>query len=280
MPGGQLFLVGTPIGNLEDITLRALRVLREVDLIAAEDTRRTRELLSHYDIHTPLISYHRHNLSRKIPRLLGLLKEGKRIALVTDAGMPGIADPGAELVRETIAAGFEIIPVPGPSALVTALVISGLSTDRFIFEGFLPREPARRLKLLQSLAFESRTLIFYEAPHRLVETLEDLAAVFGERQLVVARELTKKFETAWRGTPAAAAAYFKTNPPRGEVTLVVAGAPPQGAPDFKPEDAAREVRELAAKGYDLKEAMRVVALKYRRPRRDIYRAVLEAKDVD
>lgn len=273
----SLYLVATPIGNLEDITLRALKVLREVDLIAAEDTRHTRELLAHYEIHTPLTSYHRHNLAVKTPYLLGQLREGRDIALVSDAGLPGISDPGEELVREAVAAGLAVVPVPGASAALTALVVSGLPTGRFVFEGFLPRSGKERRERLVALAAEERTLILYEAPHRLVATLTDLATSLGARQVVVTRELTKKFETIWRGTLPEATGYFQDNPPRGEITLVVAGAPPAPRPAYDPLRAAAAVAELVAGGMERKEAMKQVARRYGQSRREIYRACVEAE---
>lgn len=274
----SLYLVATPIGNLEDITFRALRVLKEVDLIAAEDTRNTRELLTHYGIHTPLTSYHRHNLASKTPYLLGLLREGRDIALVSDAGLPGISDPGEELVRAAVAAGLPVVPVPGANAALTALVASGLPAGRFAFEGFLPRAGKERRERLAALTGEERTLIFYEAPHRLTATLDDLAATLGPRQVAVGRELTKKFETIWRGTLPAAREYFRDNPPRGELTLVVAGAPPAPRPAYDPARAAAEVAELEAGGLDRKEAMARVARVYGQPRREIYRACLQARE--
>lgn len=273
---GHLFLVGTPLGNLEDITLRALRVLKEVDLIAAEDTRRTRELLSYYNIHKPLTSFHQHNSKEKGPVLIRLLKEGKDIALVTDAGMPGISDPGEDLVREALKAGIEIVPVPGPSAVITALVVSGLPTGRFVFEGFLPRKGKERQERIEELATEQRTLILFEAPHRLNRTLHELLEAWGDRMVAVGRELTKKFETVFRGTLHTALQYFTENPPRGECTLVVAGAS-QETPAFLPEEAALLVEALQRAGRPRKEAMNQVAKFYGRPRRDIYKACLLKK---
>ncbi|NLW06439.1 MAG: 16S rRNA (cytidine(1402)-2'-O)-methyltransferase [Clostridia bacterium] len=270
----NLYLVATPIGNLEDITLRALKVLKEVDYIAAEDTRRTRELLAHYGLHTPLTSYHHHNRASKTPYLLSLLQEGKEIALVSDAGLPGISDPGEELVQQAIVAGIKVIPIPGANAALTALVASGLPTGRFAFEGFLPRSPGARRQKLQKLAGEERTLVFYEAPHRLLATLQDMVAIMGERQVVVGRELTKKFESFWRGTLAAAVDHFHAEPPRGEITLVVAGAAAPPLPSFDPERAAAEVAALEAKGIGRKEAMARVARAYGRSRREVYRACL------
>lgn len=276
----NLYLVATPIGNLEDITFRALKILKEVHFVAAEDTRRTRELLTHYDLHTPLTSYHRHNQATKTSYLLGLLQEGKDIALVSDAGLPGISDPGEELVRQAIAAGITVVPIPGANAALTALVASGLPTGRFIFEGFLPRASKARRERLAALAAEERTLVFYEAPHRLVATLKDMAATLGVRQVAVGRELTKKFESIWRGTLAAAVDYFQANPPRGEITLVVAGAEPAPLPEYDPARAAAEVAAMEAAGIQRKEAMSRVARYYGLPRREIYRACLQGSVKD
>ncbi|WP_338824457.1 Ribosomal RNA small subunit methyltransferase I [Moorella humiferrea] len=273
----NLYLVATPIGNLEDITLRALKILGEVDLIAAEDTRRTRELLAHYNLHTPLTSYHRHNLRSKTPYLLKMLLEGKKLALVSDAGMPGISDPGEELVREAIDAGINVVPIPGPNAALAALVASGLPTSRFVFEGFLPRKGKERRERLIALAAEERTLIFYEAPHRLVNTLDDLLAALGDRRVAVGRELTKMFETIWRGMLSEAIAFFQANPPRGEITLVVAGAAPSASLQYDPARAAAEVKELEEAGVERKEAMAMIARRYGRSRREIYRACLEER---
>ncbi|MEW8958564.1 MAG: 16S rRNA (cytidine(1402)-2'-O)-methyltransferase [Moorella sp. (in: firmicutes)] len=273
----NLYLVATPIGNLEDITLRALKILGEVDLIAAEDTRRTRELLAHYNLHTPLTSYHRHNLRSKTPYLLKMLLEGKKLALVSDAGMPGISDPGEELVREAIDAGINVVPIPGPNAALAALVASGLPTSRFVFEGFLPRKGKERRERLIALAAEERTLIFYEAPHRLVNTLEDLLAALGDRRVAVGRELTKMFETIWRGMLSEAIAFFQANPPRGEITLVVAGAAPSAPLQYDPARAAAEVKELEEAGVERKAAMAMIARRYGRSRREIYRACLEER---
>jgi len=273
----ELYLVATPIGNLEDITLRALRILSEVDLIAAEDTRRTRELLARYDLHTPLTSYHRHNQAGKGAYLLELLHQGQAIALVSDAGLPGISDPGEDLVRQAIDAGIKVVPIPGPSAALTALVASGLPAGRFVFEGFLPRSGRERRERLTALAMEERTIILYEAPHRLVTTLADLEAVLSERRVAAGRELTKKFETIWRGTLAAAREYFQADPPRGEITLIVAGAGPAPRPVYDPVQAATAVAALEAGGVERKEAMARVAQHYGRPRREIYQACLDRK---
>ncbi len=218
------YIVSTPIGNLEDITLRALRVLREVTLIAAEDTRRTQKLLNHYDIHTPLISYHEHNQRRRERRLLEALARGD-VALVSDAGTPLINDPGAALVQAALEAGHRVTPVPGPSAPLAALVASGLPTDAFLYLGYLPRKSPARRAFLQTVADLPYTLLFLETPQRLQAALDDLAAVFGpQRPLTVARELTKQHEEFLRGTIADAQAHFAAHPPRGEFVLVVGGA--------------------------------------------------------
>ena len=222
MSAGILFLVATPIGNLEDISARALRVLAEVSLIAAEDTRQTRKLLSHYNIHTSLTSYHEHNKLTKLDRVLAALAQGD-VALVSDAGTPGLNDPGYELVRATLQAGFQVRPIPGPSAPVSALVASGLPTDAFLYLGYLPRKAAERRRMLEDVSSITYTLIFLETPHRLLASLSDLLQVLGDRDAAVARELTKLHEEIFRGKLSQALAYFTANPPRGEFTLVIGG---------------------------------------------------------
>ena len=224
---GTLYVVATPIGNLEDVTLRALRVLKEVDLIAAEDTRRTRVLLSHYGIHTPLTSYFEHNKLKKGDSLVGRLSEGKSVALVTDAGTPGLSDPGFHLVRLARSAGISVVPVPGPSALTAALSVSGIPADRFIFEGFLPVKAGRRLAHLRALKALERTIFLYESPHRLLKTLAAVEEVFGSIVLVLFRELTKKFEEIRCGTPVQLIAHFEREGARGEFTLII---PASGRP--------------------------------------------------
>jgi 16S rRNA (cytidine1402-2'-O)-methyltransferase len=223
---GTLFLVATPIGNLEDITARALRILTEVSLIAAEDTRRTRKLLHQYAIQTPLTSYHEHNKIEKLAEVLKAL-EHSDVALVSDAGTPALNDPGYELVRAVIEAGSPVSPVPGPSAPIAALVASGLPTDAFLYMGYLPRKRNARRRALAGLEALPYTLIFLEAPHRLLAALEDIAATLGERQLAVARELTKLHEEIVRGPPGAAHSHFSVYPPKGEITLVVSGNLPE-----------------------------------------------------
>ncbi|MBI2206012.1 MAG: 16S rRNA (cytidine(1402)-2'-O)-methyltransferase [Candidatus Rokubacteria bacterium] len=218
---GTLYVVATPIGNLEDITLRALRVLREVDLIACEDTRRTRVLLARHDVHTSTTSYFEHNKLARGPQLLRRLAEGKSIALVTDAGTPGISDPGFMLVRDARAAGVPVVPIPGPSAVVTALSAAGIPADRFVFDGFLPVKPGRRVHRLQALRALETTIVVYESPHRIVAALEAIRDVFGDIEIVVGRELTKQFEEIVIATPAAHVERFTATEPRGEFTVVI-----------------------------------------------------------
>lgn len=220
---GVLYVVSTPIGNLDDITLRALKILRHVDLIAAEDTRRTRRLLSHFDIHTPLVSYFEHNELKKLDKLLSQMKRGKEVALVSDAGTPGISDPGYRLIQQAIKREIPVIPVPGPSAVVAALSISGLPTDSFCFAGFLPKKGGKRRKLLKKLGEMDGTSILYESPHRLMKTLEDLREVCGDRQIAVTRELTKAFEEAIRGRISEVINTLEGKRVRGELTIVLAG---------------------------------------------------------
>jgi 16S rRNA (cytidine1402-2'-O)-methyltransferase len=219
---GALYLVSTPIGNLDDITLRALHILKGVDLVAAEDTRKTGFLLSHLGIQKPIISYFSYNERKRVPELLEKLRGGSSIAVVTDAGTPGISDPAYLLVREAVAAGVKIIASPGASAILAALVISGLPTDRFVFEGFLPVKKGRKTRFGE-LAKEERTIVIYESPHRIEKTLADVLVLMGDRQVAVVRELTKKFEEVERGTAAAVLERIKMKAPRGEYVLVVAG---------------------------------------------------------
>jgi 16S rRNA (cytidine1402-2'-O)-methyltransferase len=221
---GMLYVVATPIGNLEDITVRALRVLQEVDLIATEDTRRTRILLQHYQIDKPLTSLSDHNEVHKAPTLIRRLQDGNSIALVSEAGTPLISDPGYRLVQLAIAQAIPVIPVPGPSAAVAAIAVAGLPTDRFAFEGFLPKKLGKRRKRLEGLRGEPRTLIFYESPRRVYDVLGDMQALWGDRRVVVARELTKKFEEILRGRITEVRAQLEERPPQGEVTVVVEGA--------------------------------------------------------
>ena len=267
-----LYVVATPIGNLEDMTLRGLRVLREVSLIAAEDTRTTRKLLSHYDIHTPLTSYYDHNKDQKLPQVLQALEQGD-VALVSDAGTPGISDPGLELVRAAAAAGFPVVPVPGPSSVVTALAVSGIPADRFLFLGFLPRSKGERQALLRSVAVIPFTLVIFEAPHRLQRSLADVREVLGDRPLAVLREATKLHEEVFRGSVSEAVEHFDR--PRGEFTLVVSWEPQDDAPSVA--DAEDMLRSMLAEGVSGREARDLVAAQTGVSRRDLYRMWLRLK---
>ena len=267
---GTLYLVGTPIGNLEDITLRALRVLREAPLIAAEDTRVTGRLLAHYDIETPMTSYHEHNKLDKLDELLAHLQT-QDLALVSDAGMPGLSDPGYELVAAAAQAGVKVVPVPGASAVLLALVASGLPTDAFLYLGFLPRKASARRKALEQVATVRQTLVAFEAPHRLAATLADIGEVLGQRPVVVARELTKLYEDLQRGTPAELLEHFAAQPPRGEITLVIGGAIEAAAEPWD-DDRVRDALEARMEaGESASTAARAVAKESGRPRRDVYR---------
>lgn len=270
---GTLYLVATPIGNLEDITLRALRVLGEVELIGAEDTRHTRKLLDRYQIDTPVVSYHEHNKQARLDRMLQALSAGD-VALVSDAGTPGLSDPGYELVRAAVSSGHRVVPVPGPSAPIAALVASGLPTDAFVFLGYLPRRTAERRQLLERLARESRTMLAFEAPHRLQATLQDLEDAFGPgRPMAVARELTKVHEEIYRGDVQQARAHFESEAPRGEFTLVLGGAQPEEAWD-EPSVRAALAANLRS-GMSRTDAARAVAGEAGWPRRKVYRLAME-----
>ena len=285
MPG-TLYIVATPIGNLEDITLRALRLLREADLVAAEDTRHTRSLLSHFEIETPLIAYHQHSEAGRTENLVRrMAEEGQTIALVTDAGTPGISDPGVELVQAAVASGIAVVPIPGASAALCALVGSGLPPDRFAFEGFLPRtKSSRRAKLSALARTETRTLIFYESPQRIAETLKEMATAFGPtRSVAVGRELTKKFEEFVRGTLAEVAKHFEDVPARGEITVVVQGIRNDGeegedvAVLTQPLDLSAALRNALDSGLSERDAVRVVSTEQKLSRREVYAAMLALK---
>jgi len=273
-----LYIVPTPIGNLEDITLRALRVLREARLIAAEDTRTTRKLLARYDIPTPLTSYHEHNKLTKLEAVFEALAQGD-VALVSDAGTPGISDPGYELIQEALAREVPVVPLPGPSAVITALVASGLPADRFLFLGFLPRKAAALRAALQELAALPATLIAYESPNRLVATLDAAREALGDRPAAVARELSKIHEEVRRGSLGELAEQFRAAPPRGEITLVIGGA--SDTPPDEPWDEAQVRRALAerlAQGEARSTAARVVAGKSGWNRRSVYNLSLDEPD--
>jgi len=270
---GRLFLCATPIGNLKDITLRVLETLQEVDLIACEDTRQTLKLLNHFSIEKPVTSYFEHNKKYKGEKILEALLAGKDVALVSDAGMPGISDPGQELVQECIVNDIEIIALPGPAAVITGLVLSGLSTRRFCFEGFIPRTKKEKKEFFQGLVNEERTLVFYEAPHRLLETLEIMEEVLGERQMAACRELTKKFEEVVRGSVAHVYRYFKEKGIKGEFTLVVAGREP--VEEEKGMDWALErVRKLQDQGLTAKDAVKHAAKEAGVSKRELYERVM------
>jgi len=284
---GTLYLVATPIGNLEDITLRALRVLHEVSTIAAEDTRHTRKLLTHHGIHGRLVSLHEHNETERIPELAARLLAGESIALVSDAGTPGLSDPGTALVAAAAAAGIAVVPVPGSSALLAALVASGLPTVPVTFLGFLPTAPAERRRALNAACALRHTLVLFEAPHRLLKTFEALGQAWGDRRIAVARELTKVHEEVWRGRLRDALAHFSAHPPRGEFTLVIEGAPeahapeetpPGEAPSARAEDAARaSLRAALAEGQAPFQAVRRAARASGLRRNEVYRLWLAIK---
>lgn len=268
---GTLYLVATPIGNLEDITLRALRVLREADLVAAEDTRRSLGLLAHFEIKKPLISYYEHNKRLREQELLDLLRQGKNIALITDAGTPALSDPGADLAAAALAAGLPVVAVPGASALLTALAMSGWGGSPFCFEGFLARDRTERRRRLRELADERRVMAFYEAPHRLSALLEDMEAVFGaDRRLVLCRELTKLHEEQLRSTVAELRQLFQKREPRGEFVVLAAGAPEAAAAVAEPERLSEAMEELLDQGLSRKEAARSLAEQYGLRVKDVY----------
>ena len=273
---GTLYLCATPIGNLEDMTFRAVRILQEVDLIAAEDTRNSVKLLNHFDIHTPMTSYHEYNKYDKGRRLVEKLLEGSSIALITDAGTPGISDPGEELVKMCHDAGICVTAVPGPAACITALTISGLPTRRFVFEAFLPSDKKERENVLRTLEREQRTIVVYEAPHRLIKTLKLLAErLGGERRVSVCRELTKRHETVFRASLAEAASYYDVNEPKGECVLVIEGMSREAAEqeergkwaDMSIED---HMEYYLSQGLDRKEAMKRTAKDRGVSKREIY----------
>lgn len=283
MMAGKLYLCATPIGNLEDITYRVLRTLKEVDLIAAEDTRNSIKLLNHFDIKTPMTSYHEFNKIEKAYQLVDKLREGQNIALITDAGTPGISDPGEDLVRICYEEGIEVTSLPGPAACVTALTMSGLPTRRFAFEAFLPREKKERAAVLAGLVNETRTIVLYEAPHHLVKTLEELYEVLGERRLTVCRELTKRYEEKTLTTFSEILNYYKDNEPRGEYVLVIEGKTFEELK--KEEQQAWENMSLEDhmqvyedQGIDRKEAMKLVAKDRGISKRDVYQALLSRED--
>ena len=274
----MLYLVGTPIGNLSDLSPRALEILSSVDAIACEDTRRTGLLLSKFDIKKKLISYHEHNRSQKSPILISMLEAGQNLALVSDAGMPCISDPGEELVRDCALRNLEIQVIPGPVAGISALALSGLDSKRFFFEGFLPSEGKERKERLQELLLHRHTFILYEAPHRILRTLEDLTALgLGERDAAICRELTKKYEEVIRMKVSEACEYYRTIPPRGEFVLVVAGGEPPCKEEAKilaQEDREARVNQLISQNYSTKEISQLLAIEWNDSRKNVYSFVI------
>lgn len=281
--GGCLYLVATPIGNLEDITLRALRILKEADQIACEDTRHTLKLLNHYEIHKPLVSYHEHNEVTRAPELVLAMEQGASVALVSDAGMPLVSDPGHRLVAMCIRHRIPVIPIPGASALVAALAASGLPNEEFLFLGFLPARSGERARALEHLRIEDRTLIFYEAPHRIAETVADALAILGDRPACVAREVTKLHEEFRRGRLSELAKEMEERPVKGEITLVI-GPPDQaanGAHADTSQSLAARVDELMHQAkLDRKEALKLAAKERGMTRRDAYKQLLDTNEAE
>jgi 16S rRNA (cytidine1402-2'-O)-methyltransferase len=275
---GRLFVVGTPIGNLEDITLRAIRILKEVDLIACEDTRRTQDLLNHYQIRTPTISYHEHNEMTRAPELVIKLEEGNNIALVSDAGMPVVSDPGFRLVHLAVRHSIPVVPVPGASAFVAALAASGMPVDKFRFLGFLPSKKAARRKALEEQQTSTKTLVFYEAPHRLLEMLRDMRDILGEREVVLAREVTKVHEEFLRGTVSALLERLKGKTIRGEMTLLVGGASASEETRTANLLIQPEIEKLMAeRGLDQRAALKAAAKALGISRSEAYRRLQSEK---
>lgn len=280
---GKLYLCATPIGNLDDITLRVLNTLKEVDLIAAEDTRHSIKLLNHFEIKTPMTSYHEYNKIDKAKYLVEQMRQGLNVALITDAGTPGISDPGEELVRQCYEAGIELTSLPGPAACITALTMSGMATRRFCFEAFLPTDKKDRQWVLEELKSETRTMIIYEAPHRLLRTLKELREVLGERNLSVCRELTKKYETIFRTTFSGALEHYEETEPRGECVLVIEGRSIEGMKEEERQSwdamAVEEHMEVYLKqGFEKKEAMKLVAKDRGVSKREIYQYLMDDRD--
>ncbi len=272
---GKLYLCATPIGNLDDITLRVLNTLKEVDLIAAEDTRHSIKLLNHFHIKTPMTSYHEFNKVEKAGYLVEKMRDGMNVALITDAGTPGISDPGEELVKQCYEAGIELTSLPGPVACITALTMSGMGTRRFAFEAFLPSDKKEKQRILEELENETRTIIFYEAPHRLLRTLADLLDTLGDRRISICRELTKKYETVFRTTFSEALAFYETEEPRGEYVIVVEGKKIEEIQREKKQfwesmPVEEHMKKYLSEGMDRKEAMKQVAKDRGVSKRDIY----------
>lgn len=280
---GILYLCATPIGNLEDITFRVIRTLKEVDLIAAEDTRHSIKLLNHYEIKTPMTSYHEFNKVDKAKYLVGLLQEGRNIALITDAGTPGISDPGEELVKQAYEAGIAVTSLPGASASITALTLSGLPTRRFCFEAFLPTDKKEKQRILTELRSETRTILLYEAPHRLLKTLKELREALGDRKLTIIKELTKKHETVWQTTLSEAASVYGEQEPKGEYVIVLEGRSGEELELEKQDQwglitVAEHMKLYTDQGVDKKEAMKAVAKDRGISKREIYQMLIQEED--
>lgn len=271
----MIYLCATPIGNLEDITLRVLRILKEVDLVAAEDTRQAKKLLTHYDIRVPVISLHQHNEAQRTEEILAWAAEGKDVAVVSDAGMPGISDPGGRLTRAAAAAGADITVLPGANAALTGLVLSGLPCETFYFGGFLPRRSSERKKALEAVRSLQASLVYYEAPHRLLKTLTDMTAVLGDRQAAVARELTKWYEETLRGPLTGLLDHFGQTPPRGELVIVVEGGDLSEEPMAANTDIRRAVLDEMDAGASKKEAIKNVARRSGLSKNEVYQRVLD-----
>lgn len=275
---GKLYIVATPIGNLEDITLRALRILKEADVIAAEDTRVTKKLLSHFDIHTPLISYHQHSKARKSEQILEMILESKNVALVSDAGTPGISDPGHELIAFCIAEGVDVESVPGPTAVIAALVVSGLPTAHFAFDGFPPRKDSERKAFFQSIKRDTRTICLYESPLRLLKTLQTIHSELGDRPIAIVREATKMFEETFRGSVGKAIDHFRENKPRGEIVIILGGALADELHGEEPHVSVEtRLRQLMESGESERDAVRRVMVEYKLPKRQVYATALKLK---
>jgi 16S rRNA (cytidine1402-2'-O)-methyltransferase len=273
---GRLFLVATPIGNLEDMSPRGVRVLREAILIAAEDTRHTGTLLKHFDIKTPTTSYYEHNKLNKLDLILEKLSEGD-VALVSDAGTPAINDPGYELVRAALASGFDVQPVPGPSSPIAALTVSGLPTDSFLYLGYLPNKTSERRKFIEQVASQPYTLIFLESPHRLVDSLEDLFAILGDRRVCIAREMTKMYEEYWRGEISGGIEYFKSKDPRGEFTLVIEGMQKVKSEKWGEEKMIEAIQKELSEGRSAKEISAALAEQSGWNKKEVYALVNQNK---
>lgn len=277
---GELFLCATPIGNLEDMPVRAVRIMKEADLIAAEDTRNSIKLINHFEIDTPMTSYHEYNKVDKAKVLVDKMLAGQTVALITDAGTPGISDPGEELVRQAVQAGINVTSVPGPAACINALIISGLPTRRFVFEAFLPSDKKERAAVLEELSHETRTMIIYEAPHRLCRTLAELAEILGgDRQIAVCKELTKRHETVYRSDINGAVDYYNANEPRGEYVLVIAGLNREDIirdkqDTWKEMPLEEHLKHYESQGIERREAIKLVAKDRGVPKREIYNMTL------